>query len=260
LNKFDDNEDLPNNSGQQIYGWFTPPVSGDYVFFMTADNAGVLWLSTNSSSANAYQIAQAQSYMIDRDWTCLNTACTEYLDNYATGEWRSDQFEAGNGNNAIVDYITTAGWLPYPSFNSGDNGIALVAGTKYYIEMDTYQSAGGECAAVTYKLAGNSDPASNSPSLLMGTNISTLVPDVLVTSSHPVIGKITMSGSNMILSGSNGLVNAVYNVLSSTNVATPLTNWTVTATSLFNVNGNFRITNAIVPGVRQTFYLLQQKQ
>jgi hypothetical protein len=263
LNKFDDNEDLPTNSAQQIYGWFTPPVSGDYVFFMTADDAGTLWLSTNSSPANVYQIAQAQGYMIDRDWTCLNTACTEYLDNYATGEWRSDQFEAGNGNNAIVDYITTAGWLLYPSFNSGDNGIALVAGTKYYIELDTCQLAqynAGQCAAVTYKLAGSSDPASNSPSLLMGTNISALVPDALMTPPHPVIGKITMSGSNMILSGSNGLLNAVYNVLSTTNVATPLTNWTVTATGVFNVSGNFSITNAIVPGMPQTFYLLQQKQ
>ena len=261
LNKFDDNEDLPTNSAQQIYGWFTPPVSGDYVFFMTADDAGTLWLSTNSSPANVYQIAQAQGYMIDRDWTCLNTACTEYVQNYATGEWRSDQFEAGNGYNAIAGSITT--WSQYPSFNPGDNGIALVAGTKYYIELDTCQLAqynAGQCAAVTYKLAGSSDPASNSPSLLMGTNISALVPDALMTPPHPVIGKITMSGSNMILSGSNGLLNAVYNVLSTTNVATPLTNWTVTATGVFNVSGNFSITNAIVPGMPQTFYLLQQKQ
>jgi hypothetical protein len=58
----------------------------------------------------------------------------------------------------------------------------------------------------------------------------------------------------------NGLLNAVYNVLNTTNVATPLTNWTVTATSVFNVSGNFSITNAIVPGMPQTFYLLQQKQ
>jgi hypothetical protein len=197
--------------------------------------------------------------MIDRDWTCLNTTCLEHVDNYATGEWRSDQFESVYGPaNSLVQYIS--GWSAYPGFNPGDGGIALVAGTKYYIELDSYQGGGGQCAAVTCKLAGNSDPASNSPSLLMGSSISAPIPDALVTPPHPVIAKITMSGPNMILSGSNGLVNAVYNVLSTTNVATPLTNWTVMATSLFDVNGNFSTTNAIVPGTPHTFYLLQQKQ
>ena len=257
LSKFDGNQDLPDNAGQIISGWFTPAVSGDYVFFMTADDAGALWLSTDNTPENAYQIAQAQAYMTLRDWTCSDTNSLEYKQYPTSGEWRSDQFELGGGLNAFAGYIY--GWNPYPNFNYGDGGIPLVAGTPYYIELDTYQGNGGQNAAVTYKLAGNADPSSNSPSLLMGNNISALAPDVPVTSSQPVITHVTLSGQNVILSGTNGLMNAAFNLLSTTNLANPLSNWTVTASGQFDVNGDFVITNAIVPGAQQTFYRLQQE-
>ncbi len=91
LSVFDGNQDLPVNTGQQIYGWFTPPVSGDYVFFITSDDNGALWLSTDSTAANAYQIAQVQGWMVHRDWTCLDTASAEHANYFSTGEWRSDQ-------------------------------------------------------------------------------------------------------------------------------------------------------------------------
>jgi hypothetical protein len=258
LSVFDGNQNLPANSGQRIYGWFTPAASGDYVFYMTADDAGALWLSTDSGPVNVYQIAQSQAWMLDRDWTCQDTNSQEYTSYFSTGEWRSDQFGLGGGLNSIAG--AGAGWSQYPGFNGGDGGIPLVAGTKYYIELDTYQVGGGQAAAVTYKLAGNADPGSNSVSLLVGNNISTLVPDTVLPAPHPVIGNITVSGSQVIINGSNGLVNAVYNVLSSTNLTTPLASWTVAAPQLFDLNGNFHSTNAVVPGVPQTFYRLQQKQ
>ncbi len=42
-----------------------------------------------------------------------------------------------------------------------------------------------------------------------------------------------------MLSGSGGTANGTYDVLTSTNVGTPLTNWTDLASSNFNGSGHF---------------------
>ena len=47
-------------------------------------------------------------------------------------------------------------------------------------------------------------------------------------------------------------------LLTSTNVALPLTNWTPIATNRFDGSGQFNLTNGINPGVPQQFYILSQ--
>lgn len=169
LPSLDDKQDLPGNSGNRIYGWFTPPVSGDYVFFLASDDSATLWLSTDSTPAHVYEIAQNQGWMDHLDWNVSDTGSGEYS-YFSYGEWRSDLFGSGGGPNAFDNFIY--GWALYPGFNTGDSGIPLVAGTKYYIEVDHFQGGGGQSAAVTYKLAGSADPATGTASLLTGTNIS----------------------------------------------------------------------------------------
>ena len=261
LNTFDSLiNDLPiepppqNPEAERIYGWFTPAVSGDYVFYVASDDAGTLWLSTNNSPANSYLIAQNQSWMVDRDWTCFDTGCGEYTGGYsADGEFRSDLFISGGGPEAYNQYTT--GWSATPGFNSNDGGITLVAGTPYYIELDNgYSGIDNQCAAVTYKLAGNSDPVYGSGSLLTRNNISANVPDSALPVPQPKIMNITVSGSNVILTGSNGQLNAVYYVLSTTNLTTPLASWKVSPLNVFDENGNFINTNAV--GAKATFYRL----
>ena len=122
LTAFDSPQDLAANSTERIYGWFTPLVSGDYVFFMTSDDSGALWLSTDSDPAHSYLIAQNQSYMSWRDWACTNIASGEFTGGYApSGEFRSDLFIAGGGQNAFNQFTT--GWSASPNFNGSDGGI-----------------------------------------------------------------------------------------------------------------------------------------
>lgn len=45
-------------------------------------------------------------------------------------------------------------------------------------------------------------------------------------------------------------------ILNSTNVLTPLANWTVLATNTFGSDGSFSLTNGIAPDCREQFYLL----
>jgi len=58
-----------------------------------------------------------------------------------------------------------------------------------------------------------------------------------VTSSN---GKLVITGTNL-----NGGGNFHYAVLTSTNLAAPLANWTALSTNSFNENGTFDYTNSI---------------
>jgi hypothetical protein len=59
------------------------------------------------------------------------------------------------------------------------------------------------------------------------------------------------------MSGTNGVPNWTYYVLTSTNLSLPLSNWTTTATNTFDGAGNFNFTNSPNPNTPRTFYLLK---
>jgi hypothetical protein len=46
-------------------------------------------------------------------------------------------------------------------------------------------------------------------------------------------------------------------VLSQTNLAQPLANWTVVGTGTFDGSGNFSFTNAVTPGTSKLFYRIR---
>lgn len=74
---------------------------------------------------------------------------------------------------------------------------------------------------------------------------------------EPQIDGVTVADGNIIFSGTGGPPNGTYYVLTSTNVALPLANWSRATTNLFDATGAFSVTNAVNPSVPQQFYLLQ---
>jgi uncharacterized repeat protein (TIGR03803 family) len=74
-----------------------------------------------------------------------------------------------------------------------------------------------------------------------------------------VIGNLSFSGTNLVLSGIGGLSNRTYFVLMGTNLTEPFDLWTPVATNVLGADGNFSIiaTNAVKPGAQQRFYRLQ---
>jgi len=78
-----------------------------------------------------------------------------------------------------------------------------------------------------------------------------------IVPAQPVVHSVQVVGNNLIFSGSNGVANGTYLVLTSTSAETPLENWTPVATNTFDPNGTFRITNVISPAVAQQLYLLK---
>lgn len=76
-------------------------------------------------------------------------------------------------------------------------------------------------------------------------------------SASPKISTISVSGGNVILSGTNNAgPGGTYHVLTTTNVGLAVSNWTVLTNGAFDSNGNFSATNAVGTNGQQ-FYILQ---
>jgi len=82
--------------------------------------------------------------------------------------------------------------------------------------------------------------------------------DVSVVQQLNIVG-IRLSGTNLVLQGSNGLSGQTCFVLMNSNLARPLSQWTAVATNVLNANGNFTITatNAVDPRAPSRFYILE---
>jgi PKD repeat protein len=80
----------------------------------------------------------------------------------------------------------------------------------------------------------------------------------IVVSPAPTIGNTTiLSGSGqLVFSGTNCPAGVQYRILTSTNVALPLTNWTAVATNTFLPNGSYSYTNVNSTGKSGAFFLL----
>jgi autotransporter-associated beta strand protein len=79
----------------------------------------------------------------------------------------------------------------------------------------------------------------------------------VVTLAQPNFTETFITPDGIVMSGSNGAPGTPYYVLSSTNIALPVVNWTRVATNLFDASGQFRITNAVSSQIPQEFFFLQ---
>ena len=100
-------------------------------------------------------------------------------------------------------------------------------------------------------------PAGFTGSLVDASGSIDLTVSVAALPPPPSIGSIVLSGTQVILRGTNNQgAGGTYHVLTSTNVVLPRTNWTVLTNGTFDANGNFASTNSIGTN-QQRFYLLQ---
>ena len=89
----------------------------------------------------------------------------------------------------------------------------------------------------------------------LGVNGSIKVTAIL---PPPTLGSVP-SGSDLVLNAANGAIGGPIIVLSSTNVALPLAQWTKVTTGNFDGSGNYGYTasGVLTAGAPQTFYILQ---
>ncbi len=79
----------------------------------------------------------------------------------------------------------------------------------------------------------------------------------VVTVSEPRFTSISLSGTNLMISGSNGPPNGSYAVLTATNIALPSSNWVSLVTNQFGSVGQFSFTNVILTGEQQRYFRIR---
>ena len=122
---FDDPGGYGANYIQRLSGYFIPPASASYVFFVASDDDSDIFLSTDDTANNKVMIAQETSWAGFDSWLGGNSTLSQK---------RSDQFSPDGG--ATLPFV---------------NGIPLLAGHLYYIEGVMHQGGGGDDFSVTYQ-------------------------------------------------------------------------------------------------------------
>ncbi|HXF09463.1 MAG TPA: hypothetical protein VN625_01675, partial [Desulfuromonadaceae bacterium] len=83
-----------------------------------------------------------------------------------------------------------------------------------------------------------------------------------IFTNKPAIKTFSLSGANIVITGTNGQAGDAYYLLTSTNAALPLVQWTVIATNVVgsvtppNSSFTYTGTNVVAPADRQRFYIL----
>ena len=124
----DDPGGYGDNYVNRLSGWFIPPTSDNYVFFLACDDDSDLYLSTDATMGNKRVIAQETDWSGTRSWLAVGGG--------TLSQKRTDQWSPDGGAT-----------IPYPS------GISLTAGQRYFIELVHHNGGGGDNFAVTYQTA-----------------------------------------------------------------------------------------------------------
>ncbi|HEY1787724.1 MAG TPA: hypothetical protein VGJ73_06185, partial [Verrucomicrobiae bacterium] len=129
------------------------------------------------------------------------------------------------------------------------SGAPLTAGNSFQIfNAATYS---GSFSSIT--------PATPGSGLTWNTSqLSSGIISVVGGPNGPVVGSAKVAGGNFIFSGSGGVTNGTYYVLTSTNLLTPLPGWTPIATNMYDGSGNFSVTNPLSASNHQRFYIIKQ--
>lgn len=119
--------DTADNYGGQIVGYFYPPTSGEYVFYLSSDDNGSLYLSTDENPANKKLIAREAGWSGVRSYTAIGGASVVEEKNSQT--------------------FTGTEWPAKDTANGGAR-INLVANRPYYIEALFKEGGGGDNLSV----------------------------------------------------------------------------------------------------------------
>ena len=184
-NSFFESTRNDDNYGTRITAIYTPPVAGNYVFYVSSDDQSVLYLSTDATPANKVELAVEPEWAGSREFIYPSGDCCGRPGNYRT--------------NGI------AGPNPLPR-NTSTN-IALVSATQYYIEMVHKEGGGGDNASAAAQYPGG--PAiANGSEPINGTFLTTLADPVgasITIQEQPIANTnvTTTAALNVVAVGTN---------------------------------------------------------
>lgn len=101
---FEGGTDFADNYGQRVRGYFRPPTTGAYTFYIASDDNSELWLSTTDQAANKVKIASVTSWTSSRQWTKYTSQKSAAITLTAGQRYYIEalQKEGGGGDNLAV--------------------------------------------------------------------------------------------------------------------------------------------------------------
>ncbi len=147
--------DPVRNYVDTLEGYFIPPTTGNYVFYTCGDDEWYLFLSTDDSPANMYEIcAEPGGWSDNRAW-CTSSSSTGFHSGTAEG-WVSSTY---SGTQWPVEL--------------GGNTITLTKGVRYFMLLmhHDHSWSGGDWSGATYQGPTDFPPAANDVSKLTGSVI-----------------------------------------------------------------------------------------
>ena len=102
------------------------------------------------------------------------------------------------------------------------------------------------------------DVRTNPPAIYRNGDTQRTATGEIVFIRPPIIGSLFLHGNSLIFNGSGGKAGGTCYLLTSTNLAFPISQWQPISTNLFNINGNLILTNGFNLNFRQQgFYMLE---
>lgn len=103
----DDETDYPNNTTRRLRGYIIPPKSGNYYFWLAANNSAELWISNDSQYINRVQRAKVTSSTGKKIWNAQTTQRSPWLTLVAGQKYYFDVLH--NTGTDADDYVNV-GW------------------------------------------------------------------------------------------------------------------------------------------------------
>ena len=156
--------DSAEHYGGQLVGYFYPPATGDYVFYVSSDDGSNLYLSTDDSPANKKLIVKEAGWSDSR-------------------QFRGDVFGVSTVEAKCSSRFTDTEWPSRDTVNGGAK-ITLEANRAYYIEAVFSEGVGGDNLSVAVQdPLGLIDPTKPIPGKYLAPIDRTFgpVPDGLVS-------------------------------------------------------------------------------
>jgi hypothetical protein len=169
--------------------------------------------------------------------------------------------------NATLQFFVTNGQINLTATNLATGGVSNLLDITSLPSMGTHPAqfqllkyAGG-IGGVGYNFTlGFLPGAGTNYGGYLSNNVTAGSVDLLAVqfpTNGPKFGSARWMGTNLVVSGTNGVSNWPYMVLASTNLALPPAQWSRVATNACDGAGDFVFTNSANPGLSRRFYRLQ---
>lgn len=108
------NANWADDYAQRMYGFVVPEITGEYVFYIAADDAGSLFLSPDENPANVKQIARTSVWTNPRQYTKSPSqkSAPVKLEKGKKYYMEVIMFEGGGGDNLSIAWIVPGKTVP----------------------------------------------------------------------------------------------------------------------------------------------------